>query len=142
MRARLSIMWVFLVLNYIYCDVFTAMAAIAGTDADKQLQSVHPGGMQFAPGLFLGMAALMEIPMLMVLLARYLPFKANRWTNIATGLFMAAVEAASLFVGAPPAFYIFFATIEIAGALLIFWFAWKWKDSEAAAPVSNSSRPE
>jgi hypothetical protein len=71
--------------------------------------------------------------MLMVLLARYLPFKANRWTNVASGLIMAAAEAASLFVGKPAAFYLFFATIEIACTLLIAWFAWQWKEAKAAA---------
>jgi len=80
---------------------------------------------------------LMEIPMLMVLLARYLPFKTNRWANVAAGLIMSAVEAASIFVGRPPPFYLVFAAIEIACTLLITWFAWTWKESQAVAIIGN-----
>jgi low affinity Fe/Cu permease len=50
---------------------------------------------------------------------------------------MSAAEAASLFVGKPAAFYIFFATIEIACTLLIAWFAWRWNESTAAATANS-----
>ena len=59
------------------------------------------------------------------------------WANVAAGLIMSAAEAASLFVGKPAAFYIFFATIEIACTLLIAWFAWRWKETTAAATANS-----
>ena len=128
MPVKLSTMWLFAVLNYIYCDVFTALGA------SPTSTSASTGSSPIAPGLlWLGAAVLMEIPILMVLLARYLSFKANRWTNMVAGLIMTVAEAASLFVGKPHAFYIFFATIEIACTLLIVWLAWKWKEPESVA---------
>ncbi len=136
MKVRLSTMWIFALLNYIYCDVFTVFATLADPAAMKDIVSGQGGGL-FTPGKILGFSVLMEIPMLMVLFARYFPFKANRWANVAAGLIMSAAEAASLFVGKPAAFYIFFATIEIACTLLIVWSAWRWK--EAKAPASANS---
>ena len=122
MKIRLSTMWIFAVLNYIYCDILAVMGHVYGTPTT---------------GFLLGATVLMEIPMLMVLLARYLPFKTNRWANVAAGLIMSAVEAASIFVGRPPPFYLVFAAIEIACTLLITWFAWTWKESQAVAIIGN-----
>ena len=130
MKVRLSTMWIFVVLNYIYCDVFTVMASLNPT-------SVNTGSASITPGFLLGAGALMEIPMLMVLLARYLSFKANRWANMVAGLIMTVAESASLFVGKPHAFYIFFATIEIACTMLILWFAWTWKECKPATLATD-----
>jgi hypothetical protein len=136
MKVRLSTMWIFAVLNYIYCDVFTALVSFDPVSL-KDILSGHSGGIQLTTGMMFGFAVFMEIPMLMVLFARYLPFKANRWANVAAGLIMSAAEAASLFVGKPAAFYIFFAAIEIACTLLIAWFAWRWKETTAAATANS-----
>jgi hypothetical protein len=129
MKVRLSTMWIFAVLNYIYCDVFTELVSLDPVSL-KDILSGRSGGIQFTTGMMLGFAVLMEIPMSMVLFARYLPFKANRSANVAAGLIMSAAEAVSLFVGKPTPFYIFFATIEIACTLLIAWFAWRWEETK------------
>jgi hypothetical protein len=36
----------------------------------------------------------------------------------------------TLFAGTPALYYIFFATIEIACALFIIYYAWKWPNEE------------
>src|ERR1035437_16741 len=94
MKIRLSTMWIFVTLNYIYCDVFTALGASSNST------TTNTGIVLTVPGFFwLGVSVLMEIPMVMVLLARYLPFKASRWANMIAGFIMTAAEAASFFVG-------------------------------------------
>jgi hypothetical protein len=53
MKVRLSTMWIFAVLNYIYCDVFTAFATLSDPAAMKDIVSGH-GGTLFTPGKILG----------------------------------------------------------------------------------------
>jgi hypothetical protein len=79
----------------------------------------------------LGAAILVEIFIAMVLLSRVLPYRANRWANIAAGTIMTAVQSVTLFVGIPAPYYLFFSVIEIATTVLIVWFAWNWREPVA-----------
>jgi len=120
-------------LNWIYCDV------IAFMDAD-QLKGYLAGnlnGIEFSQAFLFGAGVLMEIPMLMVLLSRLLPYRANRWANILAGITMTVVQVGSLFISAPAPFYIFFSVIEIAAAAAIVWYAWKWAADERALPAAQ-----
>ncbi len=119
MKARLSTLWIFATLNYIYCDVVAVM------DPVKHVS------FQFTPGFLLGASVLVEIPIAMVLLSRFLKYRASRWTNIIAGSLMTAVQLASLFVAVPAMYYAFFSAIEITCTALIVWFAWRWVDSAA-----------
>lgn len=122
-RVRLSTLWVFMLLNYLYCDVLGL----------------------FDPGLpknltqeaLIAASFLMEIPIAMVLLSRALKYRPNRWANVAAGAFMALVQVSTLFVGSgPTAYYLFFSVIEIACLLFIVWTAWKWADSAQASHLA------
>jgi hypothetical protein len=126
-RTVLSILWIFLMLNFIYCDV------LAMHDASylKDLLAGEAGGIEFTPGFLLGASVLMEIPIAMVLLSRVLPYRANRYANMFAGMFMAVVQFSSLFLGSSPSpSYIFFSVIEIATLLFIVQYAWKWTIQE------------
>jgi drug/metabolite transporter (DMT)-like permease len=72
----------------------------------------------------------METAIAMVLLSRILKYGANRWANIAAGVFHTAFVSWSLFGETPTLFYGFFAAIEIACTLFIVWYAWKWPNPE------------
>jgi len=82
----------------------------------------------------------MEIPIVMILACRLLPFRANRLANIIAGGIMTLVNGFLTFVpplagwGRPPAFpeYVFFATIETVCTLVIIWQAWTWSGGEDA----------
>jgi hypothetical protein len=113
-KVTLSTLWVFLMFNYLYCDVLTL------TDPVKQV------GPQLTQEFLLGASILMEIPIAMVLLSRILKYKANRWANIIAGTIMVAVQILTLFIGIPTIYYVFFSAIEITCALFIIWYAWKW----------------
>ena len=115
MKSKLSILWIFATLNYLYCDVIGLL--------DPEL--VPP--IEFTPGTLLGIAVLVEIFIVMVLLSRVLPYRTNRWANIAAGTVMTLVQSASLFVGVPTLYYVFFSVIEITTTVLIVWFAWNWR---------------
>jgi hypothetical protein len=133
MRSKLSILWLFATLNYLYCDVAGLM--------DRELLTGYlagnVGGLEISQGFLLGAGILVEIPITMVLLSRVLKYRANRWANIAAGTMMTVVQLATLFLaGTPTIYYLFFSVIEIATTAFIVWSAWKW--SETAAPIGLS----
>ena len=122
MKARLSMLWLFATLNYLYCDVVTVM----DPQKLKQFFAGTVGGMEITQGFLLGAGILVEIPIAMVLLSRVLKYRLNRWTNIVAGFIMTVVQILTLFSSSPSIYYIFFSLIEIASTSLIVWYAWKW----------------
>lgn len=133
-KVRLSVLWVFVMFNYLYCDV----VALMDPELLKQFMTGDVGGMQINQGFLLGAAILMEIPISMVVLSRILKYGANRWANIIAGAIMTAVQFSSLFVGtSPTAYYIFFSIVEITCTALIVWYAWKWASSERSFGIKN-----
>ena len=117
-RVLLSTLWVFMLLNYLYCDVMTSFDPTVTGGLSREA--------------LLAASVLMEIPIAMVLLSRVLSYRPNRWANVIAGAFMAVVQVSTLFVGTATAYYIFFSAIEIACLVLIIWTAWRW-----AEPVSS-----
>ena len=126
MKVKLSTLWIFVMFNYLYCDVMSLM----DPELLKQFMTGNVGGIKVTEGFLLGAAILMEIPIAMVLLSRVLKYRANRWANIIAGSIKTVVMIL-LFVGSsPPFYYIFFGTIEIVCTSLIVWYAWKWTNPE------------
>ncbi len=121
-KVILSTLWIFVLFNYLYCDVMTLMDPVQL----KQIITGTTGVIQMNEKLLLGAAILMEIPILMVLLSRILNYKANRIANMIAGIIMTSVQIASLFAGTPSLYYIFCSIIEIACTSFIVWYAWKW----------------
>ena len=125
-KESLSILWIFVTVNYIFCDVFTLMYS----EELKQILSGTVGTVIINQGFLLGFAIIMEIPMAMIFLSRFLKFRINRPLNIVAGFVMTIIQAGSLFAGTPTMHYMFFSIIEIATTIAIVWFAWKWSDAD------------
>ena len=123
-KERLSLLWIFVLLNYLYADVLALFAFVGSPNPPHLPQWV-----------LLGSAVLMEIPIAMILACRLLPFRANRLANIIAGVILTVVNAFATFVlpltngsfrdPIYPA-YVFFATIETVCTLVIIWQAWTW----------------
>lgn len=127
MKVKLSTLWIFVMFNYLYCDV----VAIMDPELLKQFMTGTIGGIQITQGFLLGSAILMEIPISMVLLSQVLKHRSNRFANITAGAIMTIVQVSSLFFGSSPTnYYIFFSIIEIAATAFIVWYAWKWRNPE------------
>ena len=124
-KILLSTIWIFVTLNYLYCDLMGLM----DTDLLKQYLTGTVNGMKMNEYFLLGAAILMEVPIVMVLLSRILKYKANRWANILAGLIMSFVQTATLFEGSPTKYYLFCSIIEIATTIFIIWYALKWKNT-------------
>lgn len=129
MRARLSALWLFASLNYLYCDVISLMDA----ELLRQYLTGSIEGMDLDQGFLLGAAALVEIPIAMTLVSRLMTHHArNRWTNVVAAVVMTLVQAVSLFVGTPTPYYAFFSVLEISCTVAIAGLAWSWRISQPA----------
>ncbi|MBV8894667.1 MAG: hypothetical protein JO266_22270 [Acidobacteria bacterium] len=128
-EERLSLFWIFALLNYLYADVL-ALFDIVGSG--HSFQSLPPWAL-------MGSAILMEISIAMIGACRLLPFRANRLSNIIARVIVTVVNGFMTFVapllgmGRPPAFaeYLFFTTIETVCTSVIVWQAWAWSGEDA-----------
>ena len=130
-KERLSVLWIFALLNYLYADVIALFAFVGSLSKAPQLP-------QWA---LLGSAVLMEIPIAMILACRLLPFRANRLANIIAGGIMTLVNGYLTFVlplatgdfrdPIYPA-YVFFGMIETVCTSVIIWQAWTWSGMKPA----------
>ncbi len=127
-KVFLSTLWIFVLFNYLYCDIVTLMDA-------RTLNQIISGtveGITMSEGFLLGASVLMEIPIIMILLARILNYKFNRLANIIAGIIMTVVQLSSLVFGSSPTlYYLFFSIIEIACTSFIVWYAWKWAEPQS-----------
>ena len=128
-RSLLSTLWIFVMFNYLYADVFGLMDSAQL----KQILSGKVGNIQITQSFLFAGALLMEVPIAMVVLSRLLAYRANRWANIAAGTLKTVAVGASLFVGKPTLYYLFFSVIELACTLLIVWLAWRWRNPLSAS---------
>jgi Family of unknown function (DUF6326) len=133
MKSRLSTLWIFASLNYLYCDI----ASLMDPQLLPQYLRGNVNGLEFTPRFLLAAGVLVEIFIAMVLLSRLLPYRANRWANIAAGTVMTAVQLATVLFTKPASYYAFFSAIEIAATAAIVWYAWKW--TEPALHTSTTS---
>lgn len=137
-RARLSVLWIFATLNYIYADVFVCFDALAS----KEVRSHF---IDFSPRAWLGIAMLMEIPMVMILLSWILKPSANRWANIIAGVIETLAVLLTQLIGplfkltTTTSYYVFFGMMEVPCTLLIVWYAWKWTADDAVPILTPSA---
>jgi len=128
MKGIFSTLWIFLSVNYIYCDHLGLMEP----EVFQGLMTGHIGAIQITQGFLLASAILLEIPFVMIVLSRVLKYRANRWANIIAGAIMAFVQIGTMGMGTSSSLaYIFYSVIEIVCNLLIVWLAWKWHKPES-----------
>lgn len=116
MRVRLSTLWIVVMINMIFADIFSIMIELVNGNTLN-----IPGDVK----MVMAVAALVtNVPILMIYLSRVLSFKINRIVNMIAAVFtMIYVVGGGDF--APH--YIIIASIEIILLLLIVVYAWKWK---------------
>ena len=116
-NLRLSILWIVLMLIYLLGDVLRIFSG--------DFKAGEIGGMEVSSNLYLGMAALMLIPILMVFLVLVLPDGVNRWANI----IVAALFFIFNLVGLPTyasAYDKFLIAVSLVFNILTIWYAWRW----------------
>src|SRR5688572_9533449 len=95
----LSLLWIFLLLNLIYCDIIV----LHDGGVLQGLIAGRAGALDVTPTFLLLVSLLMEIPIAMVLVSRLAARAFNRIANIAAGVFMIVVQASSVLAGGDPA---------------------------------------
>ena len=116
MRVRLSTLWIVVMMNMIFADIFSIMIELVNGNTLN-----IPGDVK----MVMAIAALVtNVPILMIYLSRVLSFKINRIVNMIAAVFtMIYVVGGGDF--APH--YIIIASIEVILLLLIVVYAWKWE---------------
>ena len=128
MKGVLSTLWIYLAVNYIYCDHLGLMEP----EVFQDLATGHIGSTQVNQEFLLAAALIMQIPFMMIVLSKVLKYGANRWTNIIAGVIMIAIQLGSMGMGtASSLVYLFYSAIEIACSFVIIWMAWKWRNPES-----------
>jgi Sec-independent protein secretion pathway component TatC len=124
--TRISTLWIVVMINMIYADILTFIKP-------GELERLWAGqaGVTITPGLLLGFAILIEVPIAMIFLSRILKPGLNRWANTIAAVVTTAFVAGG---GSLTPHYVFFAAVEIACMALIVWSVWTQRSSEAAAP--------
>jgi hypothetical protein len=119
-RTVVSSLWLFVVLNYLYCDVL----ALHWAEYLNGLMTGEVDGVRLTPGFLVGAAVLMTIPMGAVLVSRIAPHRVARWSSVGAGIVMTVVQVATLGIGsAPEPYYVYFSVIEITTTAVITWYA-------------------
>lgn len=134
-KVKLSLLWLFVMLNYIYADIMTLM----DSSVLKEMLTGAVDGMQITPTFLFFGAILMEIPIAMVVLSLVLKKTVNRWANITAGAIKSLAVFGTLFVGIPTLYYMFFAVMEIATTLYIIFIAWKWIEPEIESNIEYTN---
>ena len=121
-KGLLSVLWIFLTVNYIYCDVFTLHLA----SYLKAFLSGSVGNMKITEEFLLAFAVILQIPMIMIVLSRVLVFPINKYANIVAGVITTSVQAYTVTMGGT-LHYLFFSFFEICTGLLIIYLAATWR---------------
>jgi Family of unknown function (DUF6326) len=116
-RIVLSGLWVAVMLTYLWGDV---LRMFAGDFEPGKLA----GGIQATQGMWLGIAALMLIPIVMVVLTLTIKYPAIRWANIIVAILFVVFNLFSL--PYPGAYDNFLIIVSFVFNALTVWYAWRW----------------
>ena len=116
-RIKLAALWVVLMLTYLLGDVLRIFSG--------DFKAGEIGDMQITQAMYLGMAALMVIPIVMVFLSLTLNHPVNRWTNIIVAIFFFVFNLIGL-PTYPSAYDKFLIVVGLVFNVLTVWYAWKW----------------
>jgi len=115
-RITLSGLWVAVMLTYLLGDV---LRVFAGQFVSGEIQ-----GKPISQGMWVVIAALMLIPIVMLVLCLTLPYPAVRWVALVAAVFSILFNLVGLpYEGAYDNFLI---AVSIVLCGLIVWYAWTW----------------
>ena len=135
-RLTLAFLWVWVLFNYVYGDIFHIFIIFTRPDMQAQLEAGHLGGMPLNQTSMLVMAALMELSLMMAFLSWKLRHRLNRLFNIAVGSLFTMIMAATLLASGrlpPLSGYTLYGLIEMAITTSIVITAWQWRTPPQAS---------
>ena len=108
MRARISWMWVYVMLNMVYADILSFMYP----GNLRQIMEGHADQIVITPRFLLLAAVVTQIPIAMVVLTQVLPQRAARWANLVASVLTIVYVIGG---GSDSPHYIFIAALETVG---------------------------
>ena len=118
-RIILSGLWVATMLTYLWGDVLRIMA---GHITPGMLSEDVPG----TQTIWMLIAAIMLVPIVMVVLNLTLKYPAVRWTNIIVAIIVIVFNLSALpYEGAYDNFLI---VVSFVFNAMVIWYAWRWVD--------------
>lgn len=127
-REKLQLLWIFLFLNFIFCDVFTLFHA----PTLNQLLTGTIDGMAMSEMFLLIFAVVMEVGIVMTLVSRLAPHGFARWSNVVVGTLLIAVQGMTVLKPGLTLHYAFFSAIEIGALAWIVVVALTWRRTQSA----------
>lgn len=117
MQIKLSLIWAALMLTYLLGDVLRIFSGdfTAGEIGDQKISQ----------GMWLGIAALMVIPIIMIFLSITLKQPVNRWVNIIVAAFFFIFNIIGL-PTYPSAYDKFLIVVGLVFNVITVWSAWNW----------------
>jgi hypothetical protein len=116
-RIYLSALWVALMLTYLLGDVLRIFSG--------DFKPGEIGGVKVTQLMWLGIAALMVIPIIMVLLSLTVSYPVIRWANILLAIFFFIFNLIGL-PTYPSAYDRFLIVVGLVFNVLTVWYAWNW----------------
>ena len=130
-RLLLSILWVFIILNFFARDIHE----LGRPGMLEQMMSGIIDGVVITEMLMLLGGIMIEIPILMTILALLLPHGMNRWTNIGVGLLtIVMIVAMNL---KPDLDNVFFMSIQLIALIAVVGIAWRWQAPERTDVITS-----
>jgi hypothetical protein len=116
-QIKLSGLWVALMLTYLLGDVLRIFSG--------DFKNGAYAGINWTPAMWLGIAAMMVIPIVMVYLSLTLNQPVNRWANIIVAVFFFLFNLVGL-PSYPSAYDKFLIVVGLLFNVLTVWHAWTW----------------
>jgi hypothetical protein len=116
-KLKLSAIWVAVMLTYLLGDVLRVYSG--------DLKVGEIGGQKITQVIWLGIAALMVIPAVMVFLSVALNDPVDRWANIIVAIVFFGFNLIGL-PTYPSAYDKFLIVVGLVFNVLTVWYAWKW----------------
>ena len=124
-KSTLSTLWIFVLLNMIFRDIHE----LVRPGLLEEMMTGIVNGTQVTEELLLLGGIMIEVVIVMVVLARVLKVRVNRWANIIVGAITIMLVVSNN--TAPDLDDMFFAAIQVIALAVIVWYAWTWPKLEA-----------
>jgi hypothetical protein len=118
-KEKVSLLWVVVMFNMAFADILTFILP----GSLQEIMTGTMGGLRPTQAMLLGFAALIEIPILMIILSRVLKKRINRILNIAASVVTIAFVVGG---GSATMHYIFCAGVEVVCMLLVILMCITW----------------
>lgn len=136
MQTTLSTLWLVTLLNVIFRDIHEFLRP--GYLEEVMARTASGAGLPEVA--FLGFAVVLEIPIMLVLLARVLPPQPNYWVNLMAAPFVISFVVSGIFIDRPADLDdLFHAGVEILLLGFIIRLAWRWKGTARQKMYAKSS---